>query len=261
MSFQNIVFETSGDGIATLTVNRPAKLNAINRATMSELGTAFDQAAASPEVKGLVVTGAGEKSFVAGADIGELAKLSPLETEQLSRFGQATFRKLELLGKPSVAAIQGFALGAGLELAMACTLRVAASGAKLGLPEVKLGLLPGYGGSQRLPRLVGMGRALELLLTGEPITGEQALPLGLVNQVCEPQQVQERARELLIRILKNGPAAIALALRAVDVGMSSGLDEGLRFEAAAFGLAAATEDSREGTAAFVEKRPANFQGR
>jgi enoyl-CoA hydratase len=250
MSFQNIVFETSGDGIATLTVNRPAKLNAIDRATMTELGNAFDQAAVSSEVKGLIVTGAGERSFVAGADIGELAKLSPLETEQLSRFGQATFRKLELLGKPSVAAIQGFALGAGLELAMACTLRVAASGAKLG-----------YGGSQRLPRLIGMGRALELLLTGEPVTGEHALTLGLVNQVCDPQQVQDRARELLSRILKNGPAAIALALRAIDLGMSSGLEEGLRFEAVAFGLAAATEDSREGTAAFVEERSAKFQGR
>jgi enoyl-CoA hydratase len=261
MSYKNIVFEHFEDGIATVRVSRPEKLNALDWDTMEELETAFAYVQNEPTVRGLIVTGSGEKAFVAGADIRELADIDATEASRRSARGQATFRRLELMRKPSVAAINGYALGAGLELAMACTLRVAVPDAKLGLPELKLGLIPGYGGTQRLARLVGRGRALELLLTSERIDADEAWRIGLVNRVVEPQALLDTARAMLSLILANAPVAVALAMDAVDVGISCGQEEGLRFESTAFGLAAATEDRREGAKAFLQKRPAQFTGR
>jgi enoyl-CoA hydratase len=261
MSYSHIVFATAEDGIATITMNRPQKLNALNGECISELDRAFSQVETDPAIRGLLLTGAGEKAFVAGADIRELADSDPVQAQTLSLKGQRVFRKLELMNKPSVAAINGFALGGGLELAMACTLRVAADSAKLGQPEVKLGIIPGYGGSQRLPALVGRGVAMELLLTGDPIEAAEAHRVGLVNHVVPFQELMEFSRGLLKRILANGPIAVGLTMQAVDLGLSSGLEEGLRFEAASFGLVASTEDRREGTRAFLEKRAPVFTGR
>lgn len=261
MSFKHIVFEAEEDGIAVITINRPHKLNAIDRETMTELSEAFEQVGDAPGLKALIVTGAGEKAFVAGADIGELAAATAIELERLARRGQAVFGLLDNIAKPSVAAINGFALGAGLELAMACTLRIASPNAKLGLPEVKLGLLPGYGGTQRLPRLVGQGKTLELLLTGEPVEAREAWRIGLVNEVVEAAELLARSRAMLMKIVSNGPVAVGLAMRAVDAGLSGSLQEGLRFEAACFGVAASSEDRMEGTRAFLEKRKAVFHGR
>jgi enoyl-CoA hydratase len=261
MSFSHIVFEVGEDGVATLVVNRPEKLNALNRAIVEELGEAFGRVARAPEVRGLVVTGAGDKAFVAGADIAELAALGPVEARTYALRGQQVLRQLETLGKPSVAAVNGFALGGGLELAMACTVRFAAPNARLGLPEVRIGLVPGYGGTQRLPRLVGRGRAMELLLSGEPVEAAEALRIGLVNAVAPEGELLRFSREWLRKVLANAPVAVALAMEAVDVGLNAGVEEGLRFEAAAFGLAAATEDCREGTRAFLEKRSPAFSGK
>jgi enoyl-CoA hydratase len=198
---------------------------------------------------------------VAGADIRELAAASPLEAREFALRGQRVFRKLETSSKPSVAAINGFAMGGGLELAMACTVRFASENAKLGQPEVKLGILPGYGGSQRLPRLVGRGRALELLLSGDPITAAEAFRIGLVNAVTPQAELLEYSRAWLAKVLANGPIAIGMVLEAVDTGLDCGLAAGLRFEAAAFGVCAATEDLREGTRAFLEKRRPVFAGK
>jgi enoyl-CoA hydratase len=261
MSYKNIVFELLEDGIATVVMNRPEKLNAISRETMEELDAALSYVQNEPTARALIVTGAGEKAFVAGADIHELAELSPLQASRLSAAGQRTLRRLDLMRKPSIAAVNGFALGAGLELAMACSLRIASPGAKLGLPEVKLGLIPGYGGTQRLPQLVGRGKALELMLAGERIDAEEARRIGLVSEVVPAEMLRERAREILRVILANGPVAIGLAMDAVDVGMNSGLEEALRYESAAFGMAAATEDCKEGAKAFFERRPAVFTGK
>jgi enoyl-CoA hydratase len=215
---------------------------------------------ADSAVRGLIVTGSGEKAFVAGADINDLAQASPTGAIELSLRGQRIFRRLETMGKPSIAAINGFALGGGLELAMACTLRIASENAKLGQPEVKLGILAGYGGTQRLPRLVGQGRALEMLLTGDMIDAAEAERIGLVNRVVPLEQLLGVCRELLGKILANGPIAVRLTMQAVDTGLNVGLEEGLRFEATAFGVAASTEDRGEGTRAFLEKRPASFKG-
>jgi enoyl-CoA hydratase len=214
-----------------------------------------------PTVRGLIVTGAGEKAFVAGADIHELQELQAVEATRHSAIGQGVFRRLDLMGKPSIAAINGFALGAGLELAMACTIRIAVPSATLGLPELKLGLIPGYGGTQRLPQLVGRGRALELMLTAGRIDAAEAHRIGLVNRILAPEALLAGAREMLTAILTNGPIAMALAMQAVDVGLNIGLEEGLRFESSAFGIAASTDDRREGTAAFFERRPPVFTGR
>ena len=261
MSYSQIAFDIAADGIALLTMNRPQKLNALNAETFSELNDAFSRVETDASVRALIITGAGEKAFVAGADIKELSEASAVEAQQIALRGQRTFRRLELMNKPSLAAVNGFALGGGLELAMACTLRIASVIAKLGQPEVKLGTLPGYGGSQRLPRLVGRGRALEMVLTGDPIDAAEAHRIGLVNQVVPQGELLDAARNLLKKVLNNGPIAVGLAMQAVDVGLSSGLEEGLRFEAAAFGLAAATEDYKEGTKAFLEKRAAVFIGK
>jgi enoyl-CoA hydratase len=209
----------------------------------------------------LIITGAGERAFVAGADINELAVVSPVEAREYAARGQRIFRDLETMAKPSVAAVNGFALGGGLELAMACTVRFASPNAKLGQPEIKLGILPGYGGTQRLPRLIGRGRALEMLLLGEPVDAAEAHRIGLVNAVVPQTELVGHSRQWLGKVLANAPVAAGLIVEAVDLGLNSGLDEGLRYEALAFGLVAATEDRREGTRAFLEKRKPAFAGK
>jgi enoyl-CoA hydratase len=261
MPYSHILFQVEESGIALLTVNRPEKRNALSGAVIEELANAFGRVASEPGIHAAIVTGAGEKAFVAGADIGELVALSPYDARAFAERGQAVFRQLETCGKPSVAAVNGFALGGGLELAMACTVRFASENAKLGQSEVKLGIVPGYGGTQRLPRLVGRGRALELLLSGEAIVAAEAYRIGLVNAVVPSAELLDYCRAWLGKVLANGPLAIGLVMDAVDAGLASGLEEGLRFEAAAFGISAATEDCREGTRAFLEKRRAAFTGK
>jgi len=261
MSYANIRFEVDESGIALLTINRPEKLNALDSMTLIELRDAVSRAASEREVRALMITGAGEKAFVAGADINQLAVLTPIEAQAYAERGQRIFREIEMLAKPTLAAINGYALGGGLELAMSCAVRVASENAKMGQPEVKLGVLPGYGGTQRLPRLVGRGRALEMLLSGEPITAAEAHRIGLVNHVVPQAELQNFSRKWLLKVLANAPRAVGLTLEAVDVGLEAGLEQGLRFEAAAFGLTTATEDRSEGTRAFLEKRPAAFAGK
>ena len=261
MSYSHILLQVDASGIALVTVNRAEKLNALSRAVIGELGEAFTRVATDSAIRAAILTGAGEKAFVAGADIGELAELSAYEARTMALRGQAVFRQLETCGKPVVAAVNGFALGGGLELAMACTVRFASENAKFGQPEVKLGLTPGYGGTQRLPRLVGHGRAMELLLSGEAIAAAEAYRIGLVNAVVPRAELLDYSRAWLGKVLGNAPLALALAMEAVDMGLSCGIEEGLRFEAAAFGLSAATEDRREGTRAFLEKRRAVFEGK
>jgi len=260
MSYENLLYEVK-DQVARITVNRPQVLNALNRATVEELDRAFDAARADSGVRALIITGAGEKSFVAGADINELAKQSPVEGKEYSLFGQAAFHKLETMGKPSIAAINGFALGGGCELALCCSIRIASKNARLGQPEVKLGLLPGYGGTQRLARLCGKGVAHELLLSGEMISAEEALRVGLVNHVVELAELIPAAEKIAQKIVANAPLAVKYAMEAVEHGMEMTQEEGLFLEATLFGLCCATEDMREGTKAFLEKRPAKFQGR
>jgi enoyl-CoA hydratase len=261
MPYSHILFETDGLGIALVTLNRPEKRNALSRAVVAELGHAFAAIARDSGIRGAIVTGAGGRAFAAGADIGELAGLSPIEMREYALSGQRVLRAIETLGKPTVAAIDGYALGGGLELAMACTVRFASENAQLGLPEVKLGLTPGYGGTQRLPRLVGRGRALEMLLSGEPVAAVEAYRMGLVNAVAPHADLQAYSRAWLGKALAKAPLAVGLVMDAVDVGLEAGLEAGLRFEAAAFGIAAATEDSREGTRAFLEKRRPGFAGK
>ena len=260
MPYRNILTEEAG-GVFTITVNRPEKLNSLNAETIGELDAALDEAGEREEIRGVLLTGAGDRAFVAGADINELARVTSQEALALAERGQRLTRRLERLGKLSVAAVNGFALGGGLELAMACAVRFASTNAKLGQPEVKLGLPPGYGGTQRLPRLVGRGRALEMLLSGDPIDAKRALEIGLVNGIYEPAELLGRTREWMGKVLQNSPVASRLVLEAVDVGLNSGLEEGLRYEAAAFGLACAAADRAEGTRAFLEKRKPAFSGR
>ena len=261
VSFEHILFAVDETGIALVTINRPEKRNALSRAVVRELGAAFDRVAEDPAIRAAIVTGAGDVAFVAGADIGELAGLSSVEMRQYSLEGQRVLRRLETAGKPSVAAVNGFALGGGLELAMAATVRIASENARLGQPEVKLGLTPGFGGTQRLPRLVGRGRALWMLASGEPIDAAEAWRIGLVNAVTPPAELLGAARAWLGKVLQNGPLAVRLAMEAVDAGLNGGLKEGLQLEAAFFGLSAATEDCREGTRAFLEKRAPAFTGK
>jgi enoyl-CoA hydratase len=260
MSLQFLTYAVA-DRVATITVNRPDKLNALNDATMEELARAIEQARGDAAVGGVVLTGAG-RAFVAGADIGELRAKSATEAYRLARRGQEVFRRFETSPKPVIAAVNGFALGGGCELAMACHLRIAAEAAKFGQPEVKLGVVPGYGGTQRLTRLVGRGRALQLLLTGEMIDAAEAYRLGLVNQVVPTgEQAVEAARAMLHQMLANGPLALAQCIEVVNRGADIALEEALALEAAAFGLLCGTEDMREGTSAFIEKRGPAFQGR
>ena len=258
MAYQHLTVEVA-DRIATITVSRPDKLNALNDATIAELGMAIDEARSQDGVGGVILTGSG-RAFIAGADIAELVRQTPAGAKALALAGQAVFRRFETSPKPTIAAVNGFALGGGCELAMACHIRLASDGAKFGQPEVKLGLTPGYGGTQRLPRLVGRGRALQLLLTGETIDAQEALRIGLVNAVVPAGELLAVARRLMQTILAQGPTAVALCIDAVDRGFDIPLDDGLALEASYFGLCAATADMREGTSAFLEKRAARFTG-
>jgi enoyl-CoA hydratase len=260
MAYENLLLEKK-DGVATVTVNRPTKLNALNSRTLEELDAVFSALASDDEVKGVILTGAGEKAFVAGADIGELAGLDADTGRALSERGQRVFDRIEWLGKPVVAAVNGFALGGGCELALACHVRVASEGASLGTPEVRLGLLCGYGGTQRLPRLVGRGAALEILLTGERVKADEAYRLGLVNRVVEQKDLQAEAESLVRKMIAGGPLALRATLEAVHGGLDRPLGEAQAGEAQLFGELCATEDAREGTRAFLEKRAPRFQGK
>jgi enoyl-CoA hydratase/carnithine racemase len=256
----NVLYEKKGS-IAYVTVNRPKVLNALNTPTWTDIRTAFEVAKADPSALGVILTGAGDKAFIAGADISELAHVDAYEAEESSRFGQSVLDLIENLGKPVIAAINGFALGGGCETAMACTIRIAAEHAKFGQPEVKLGLLPGGGGTQRLPRLVGKGRALQLILTGETISAQEAYRIGLVNEVVPAANLIERAEAILKQIAANAPIAVKFSLEAANKGLDTSQAEGFALEASYFGICAATEDKKEGTSAFLEKRAPQFHGR
>ena len=256
--YDTLLYDVSGR-IATICVNRPDKLNALNDRVIAELGAAIDTARADTNVGGIILTGAG-RAFVAGADISELEQHTAISAKELARRGQEVFRRFETSPKPTIAAVNGFALGGGCELAMACHVRLASDAAKFGQPEVKLGLVPGYGGTQRLPRLVGKGRALQLLMTGEMIDAAEAYRIGLVNRVFPAADLLGGAKKMLETILANSPLAVAHCIELVDHGYDITLDEALSYEATAFGLLAATEDKREGTRAFLEKRAAAFKG-
>ena len=259
MAYETLLYDRR-NAIGYVKINRPEKLNALNRKVMEEMLDCFQALQKDEEVRVVILTGSGEKAFVAGADINELARQSPVEGKETSQFGQQVFNLIESLGKPVIAAINGFALGGGCELALACTLRIAADTARLGQPEVKIGLIPGYGGSQRLPRLVGKCRALELILTGEPVTASEAHRLGLVNHVVPAAELMAAAEKLAQKIIANAPLAIKFALEAVHHGMEMPAAEGQFLEATLFGLCNTTADMKEGTRAFLEKRPPRFTG-
>jgi enoyl-CoA hydratase/carnithine racemase len=260
LSLANVLYEKS-NGIARVIINRPKVLNALNTPTWADLRTVFENARDDDRVRGIILTGAGDKAFIAGADISELAQAGAFQAEESSRFGQAVLELIENLGKPVVAAINGFALGAGCETAMACTIRIAVENAKFGQPEVKLGLLPGGGGTQRLPRLVGKGRALQLILSGEMIDSQEAYRIGLVNEVVSAANLMARAETILKQISANAPIAIKFALEATNKGLDTSQNEGFALEASYFGICAATDDKKEGTSAFLEKRVPQFHGR
>jgi enoyl-CoA hydratase len=260
MSWETIRVEVEPP-LAVVTVNRPDKLNALNARAVDELRAAFLGLSTDPGVRAVLLTGAGEKAFVAGADIRELAALTPQEAKETASRGQALCDLMENLGKPVVAAVNGYALGGGCELALACTLRVASENARFGLPEVTLGLIPGYGGTQRLPRIIGKGRALEMILTGEPVTAARALEIGLVNRVVPQGEAVRGAKDLAGTIAARGPVAVRYAAEAIHRGLEASFTEGCHIEAGLFGLLASTADMREGTSAFLEKRGAVFQGR
>ena len=260
LSLANVLYEKS-NGIARVIINRPKVLNALNTPTWADLRTVFENARDDDMVRGIILTGAGDKAFIAGADISELAQAGAFQAEESSRFGQAVLELIENLGKPVVAAINGFALGAGCETAMACTIRIAVENAKFGQPEVKLGLLPGGGGTQRLPRLVGKGRALQLILSGEMIDAQEAYRIGLVNEVVSAANLMARAETILKQISANAPIAIKFALEATNKGLDTSQNEGFALEASYFGICAATDDKKEGTSAFLEKRVPQFHGR
>ena len=256
----NVLYEKKGP-IAYVTLNRPKVLNALSQGAWEDLRTAFEQARDDAAVLGAILTGAGDKAFIAGEDISELAQATPVDAEKSSRSGQAVLDLIENLGKPVIAAVNGFALGGGCETAMACTIRIAAEHARFGQPEVKLGIPPGAGGTQRLPRLVGKGRALQIILSGEMISAQEAYRIGLVNEVVPAGELIARCEAILKQILANAPIAVRFALEAVNKGMETSLSAGLLLEASVFAICAGTEDKREGTAAFLGKRAANFQGR
>src|SRR6478736_3162734 len=260
LALANVQYEKKGS-IAYVTVNRPKVLNALNTPTWTDLKTAFEDAKADASVHGVILTGAGDKAFIAGADISELANVDAYDAEESSRFGQQVLDLIEDLGKPVIAAVNGFALGGGCETAMACTMRIAVETAKFGQPEVTLGLVPGGGGTQRLPRLVGKGRALQLILSGEMISSQEAYRIGLVNEIVRAADLITRAEAILKKIASNAPIAVKFALEAANKGLETSQSEGLLLEASYFGLCAATEDKKEGTSAFLEKRAPQFRGR
>jgi enoyl-CoA hydratase/carnithine racemase len=260
LTLENVLYEKKGP-IAYVTLNRPKVLNALNQRTWEELRAAFEDARDDAEVRGIIVTGAGDKAFAAGADITELAKATAVEAQTSSSYGQEVLSLVETLGKPVIAAVNGFALGGGCETALACTIRVASENAKFGVPEVTLGLIPGCGGTQRLPRLVGKGRALQLILSGGMIGAEEAYRIGLVNEVVPAAELVTRAEAIMKQFLSNAPLSLKFALEAVNNGMDTSVADGLTLEASLFGLCAGTEDKQEGTQAFLQKRAPQFQGR
>ena len=260
MAFENLLYEKR-NGIGYVTVNRPEKLNALNRRTMDELRECFEGIERDDEVRAVILTGAGEKAFVGGADINELGVQTPVQGKETSVRGQKILDLIEHLGKPVIAAINGYALGGGCELALACTIRIASENARVGQPEVKLGLIPGYAGTQRLPRLVGKGRALEMVLSGDPIGAAEAYRIGLVNQVVSAKDLIATAEKLAQKILANAPLAVKFALEAVNHGLEMTEAEGQFLEANLFGLCCTTADMKEGTRAFLEKRTARFTGK
>ena len=260
MSFDNLLIERDGP-VAIVTFNRPKVLNALNAQTLAELSRAMAECKQDAGVRAIVLTGAGDKSFVAGADINELAMLSPIAGKDHARTGQRVFDEIEQLGKPVIAAINGFALGGGCELAMACTLRIAADTARFGQPEVNLGLIPGYAGSQRLPRLVGKGVALEILLTGDMIGAQRAHEIGLVNRVVPAADLLPEAKKLAHVLAAKAPIAVRYIIDAVNQGLDTPLAQGQYLETTLFGTIASSEDMREGTKAFLEKRKAAWQGK
>ena len=260
MNFANLLYENQ-DGIAVITMNRPKALNALNQETLDELNQVADMLAKDSTVQVVILTGSGDKAFVAGADIAQMQSMSAMEGRNFGKLGQAVFNKLENLPQPVIAAVNGFALGGGCELAMACDIRIASEKAKFGQPETGLGITPGFGGTQRLPRLVGKGRAKELLFTADMIDAAEAYRIGLVNKVVPPEELMEAAKALAGRIMKRSAAAVQLAKAAVNRGIEAGLENGIAYEAEVFGLCFATEDQKEGMTAFVEKRPGVWKGR
>ena len=261
MTYRNLLYELDNEGIALITINRPEKLNILNKETIEELCAVVSKAATEKEINAIIFTGEGERAFIAGADINELATYSPQDGKDRSLSGQAFLLDLEHLGKPVVAAINGYALGGGCELAMACHIRVAVESAKIGLPEVSLGIMPGYGGTQRMARLIGKGRAMELVLTGKPISATEAERIGLINKVVPDGEAVDAAREIVRQILQNGPLAVRASIEAINQGLEVPLAAGGYMEATLFGLLCATEDMKEGTQAFLEKRSPHFRGK
>jgi len=260
MSPQNLILEVK-DRMARVTVNRPEKLNALNRATLQEMERVFAECSANPAVGLVILTGSGSKAFIAGADINELSEQGPVEGREYALYGQHLFQRIENLGKPVLAAVNGYALGGGCEIALACTLRFAASTARFGQPEVNLGLIPGYGGTQRLSRLVGRGKAQELILTGEMIDAAEALRIGLVNKVFSPDELIPKTEAIASVILSRGPLAVRYAMQAIHLGLNMRLEEGLDYEATLFSVLCASQDMKEGTRAFLDKRKPKFEGR
>src|SRR6059036_115764 len=260
LNLETILYAKKGV-IAYVTLNRPKVLNALNKRTWEDLKAAFEDAQDDAAVRGVILTGAGDKAFIAGADISELTHLTAVEAEKSSTYGQEVLNLIENLGKPVIAAVNGFALGGGCKTAMACTIRVASEHAKFGQPEVKLGLIPGGGGTQRLPRLVGKGRALQLILSGETISAQEAYRIGLVNEIAPAADLIPRAEAILQQIFANAPLAVKFSLEAVNQGLETSQAQGLSLEASLFGICAGTEDKKEGTQAFLQKRAAQFQGR
>jgi enoyl-CoA hydratase len=260
LKLENVVYDKEGP-IAYVKLNRPKVMNALNKATINELRAAFEDARDDSAVHGVILTGTGEKAFAAGADIAEIANNTAVEAEEATRRGQALTDLIENLGKPVIAAVNGFALGGGCELAMACSIRIAGESAKFGQPEVKLGVMPGYGGTQRMPRLVGRGRALKLILSGEIIDAAEAYRIGLVDELEPDAHVVERAETVLKKIIANAPLSVKYALEAVNKGLETSVAEGLLIEASLFAVCASTDDKKEGTSAFLEKRAPKFQGR
>lgn len=260
MTLENVRTEKK-DGVLIVTIDRPKVLNALNAQTVEEIGAAVESARDDDSIRCIILTGAGEKAFVAGADINELARMTPIAGKDVAEKGQRVFRAIERFPKPVIAAVNGFALGGGCELALACHIRIASEKAQLGLPEVTLGIIPGYGGTQRMARLLGKGKALELILTGDRVGAAEAERIGLVNKVVPADQLMTVAEDMARTIAKRGPVAVRAAIEAVMSGSDMPFDEGQRLEATLFGLLASTDDMKEGMGAFLEKRPAEFTGR
>ena len=260
LKFANLLYEKK-DSTVYVTLNRPKVLNALSKAVFSELKAAFEDARDDSSVRGVILTGSGDKAFAAGADISEMSGYTAVEAEEATRRAQGVTEIIENLGKPVIAAVNGFALGGGCELAMACTIRLAVEDAKFGQPEVKIGIMPGAGGTQRLPRLVGKGRALQLILTGGMLTAQEAYRIGLVNEIVPTADLIARAEAILKQIYSNAPLGVKFSIEAVNKGLEASVAEGLLLEASFFGICAGSEDKKEGTSAFLAKRTANFQGR